>query len=55
MRTRSFTVLDGRGPGLSRTVEPINGTAQSAFVTDDDGYARANFTPTAGGSSTVPT
>ena len=43
----SFTVLLGRGriSDASRGMDAAVGV-----VTDDDGYARANFTPTDGGS-----
>ena len=43
----SFTVLpDGVGFRMGAEVDAAVGV-----VTDHDGYARANFTPTAGGSS----
>ena len=46
---RVFYRVTGRG----RISDGSRGGRSVGVVTDDDGYARANFTPTAGGSSTV--
>ena len=46
---RVFYRVTGRG----RISDGSRGGRSIGVITDDDGYARANFTPTAGGSSTV--
>ena len=46
---RVFYRVTGRG----RISDGSRGGRSLGVITDDDGYARANFTPTAGGSSTV--